>query len=180
MIFGFGKKQEESSSASPASSPAETQHPLHRLLLVVDGADPSIAAARFAIELAKFFHSEILAVYVVDTATMDYLMQMRILVKEEREAFEQDLERTGQKYLDYIATIARKENIEIKTTRLKGAYHRKILDHARKEQVDGIVVGGWKRSITSKDRMSVERQLILDEAPCPVIVIKEYPLPTSS
>jgi nucleotide-binding universal stress UspA family protein len=37
---------------------------------------------------------------------------------------------------------------------------------------DVIVLGGWHRTVTRKDVASVQRQLILDEADCPVIVVK--------
>jgi hypothetical protein len=38
--------------------------------------------------------------------------------------------------------------------------------------VDAIVLGGWKRTIARKDVASIERQHILDQADCPVVVVK--------
>ena len=156
----------------PEHRPPETNL-LGNLLLVVDGSEPSIAAARFAVRLATQLGSRITAVYVVDTATMDYLLQTHIFVAEERDEFERDLEHTGQRYLQYVATIADSAGVLVDTELRRGSFHQTILQVARTLLVDAIVVGGWKRSITRKDAASVERQLILDEADCPVIVVRE-------
>ena len=150
----------------------ETPNLLGTFLLVVDGSEPSIAAANFAVHLASQIGSTITAVYVVDTATMDYLLQMHIFVSDERQEFERDVENTGKRYLEYVRTIGNNNGIQISTELLKGSFHQTILTMARNQKVDAILLGGWRRSITRKDATSVERQLILDEAECPVIVIK--------
>ena len=150
----------------------ETPNLLGTLLLVVDGSEPSIVAANFAVHLASQIGSTITAVYVVDTATMDYLLQMHIFVSDERQEFERDVENTGKRYLEYVRTIGNNNGIEITTKLLNGSFHQTILAMARNQKVDAIILGGWRRSITRKDATSVERQLILDEAECPVIVIK--------
>lgn len=145
---------------------------LDKMLLVVDGSEPSIAAANYAAELARQTGGRITAVYVIDTATMEYLTQMRIFVAEERQEFEQDLERTGRRYLDYVRTIGGNHGIDVETLLLRGAFHQTILQKAREMPADVIVLGGWHRTITRKDVASVQRQLILDETDCPVIVVK--------
>ncbi len=145
---------------------------LEKMLLVVDGAEPSIAAANYAVGLARQTGGAITAVHVVDTAVMEYLQQMRIFLTDERQEFEQDLERTGQRYLEYVRAIAGNAGLTIDTVQVKGAFHQMILQRAREMQADVIILGGWHRTITRKDATSVERQLILDAADCPVIVVK--------
>lgn len=155
--------------ADPRSPPSNL---LGSCLLVVDGSEPCITAANFAVELAKQTGSRITAVYVVDTATMDYLMQLRVFVREEREEFEVDIERTGQRYLEYVSTIGRKHGVPVNTILRKGCFHTAILKEARDLKVNAIIMGGWRRSVTRKDVTGVERRLILDLADCPVIVVK--------
>ncbi|MFO7821494.1 MAG: universal stress protein [Lentisphaeria bacterium] len=142
------------------------------MLLVVDGSEPSIAAAHYAVDLASQSGGRITAIYVVDTATMEYLTQMKIFVSEEREEFEKELEQTGRRYLDFVRTIAEKEGHEVDTIIDNGTFHQVVLQAARDLPADVVVLGGWRRSITRKDVTSVERQLILDQADCPVIVVK--------
>ena len=98
---------------------------LGQVLLVVDGSEPSIAAARFAVELSAQMGCRVTAVYVVDTATMDYLLQSRIFVSEERQEFERDLESTGQRYLDFVTTIAANRGIQVATALEKGSWQER-------------------------------------------------------
>jgi nucleotide-binding universal stress UspA family protein len=163
--MNFGRQQTQ-------TNPPPSANPLASCLLVVDGSEPCIVAANFAMELAKQTGSRITAVYVVDTATMDYLMQLRVFIKEEREEFEVDIERTGQRYLEYVSTIGRKNGVPVTTVLRKGRFHTAILQEARDLKVNAIILGGWRRSATRKDASTVERQLILDLADCPVIVVK--------
>lgn len=163
-MFGFKSKKETESETG--------ENLFSRILLVVDGSEPSIAAAHYAVNLAAQSGGELTAVNVVDTATMDYLMQMHIFIKEEREEFEKDLERTGGKYLEFVSAVAGKAGLEINSVQKRGAYHKMILQEARQLPAGVIVIGGWKKTMTRKDAAGVERQLILDEASCPVIVIK--------
>jgi len=147
---------------------------LKKVLLVVDGAEPSIAAANYAVQLACQTGAQVTAFYVVDTATMEYLMQMHIFVSDEREEFERDLERTGGRYLEYVRTIGANHGVTIETIQRKGAFHQAIVREAREQGYDTIVLGGWRRTVMAKDATSVERQLVLDEADCPVIIVKEW------
>jgi len=143
-----------------------------KILLVVDGAEPSIAAANYAVQLAVQTGGHIIAVFVVDTATMEYLTRMHIFIAEEREEFERDLQKTGERYLEYVRTIGRNHKIEIETVQKRGSFHQTILQEARKLAANVIVMGGWRHSITAKDTTSVERQLVLNETELPVLVIK--------
>ncbi len=144
-----------------------------KMLLVVDGSEPSIAAANYAVQLAAQTGGKITAVYVVDTATMEYLTQMRIFIAEEREEFERDLQKTGERYLEYVSTIGRNHGVAVETVQRRGSFHQTIVQEARRMEADVIVMGGWRRSIMSKDTTSVERQLVLNETELPVLVIKE-------
>ena len=145
---------------------------LGNLLLVIDGSEASIAAANFAVRLAAQVDSILHAIYVVDTATMDYLMQMRIFIAEERQEFEKDLERTGTRYLDYVKTIGRKCHVEIQPHLKRGRFHQTVLQTSRELEVDAIILGGWCASVTRKDATCVERQLVLTDSKCPVIIVR--------
>ena len=167
------KSKTKNGKNEDAQTPESTEEGLlEHALLVVDGSEPSIEAARFAVRLSAQLGTRITAVYVVDTATMDYLLRTHIFVAEEREEFERDLENTGRRYLEYVTTIGKNHGVAVKTILEQGAMHQTILHMARDLNVDAIMVGGWRRSITQKDAASVERQLILDQAYCPVIVVK--------
>ena len=151
---------------------------LDKLLVLVDGSDASVCAVNFAVRLASELESSLTAVFVVDTATMDYLGQMRILVPEERTEFERDLERTGRRYLDYAVTVGRRGGVAVDTVLQTGRLHKTVLALARTRHADAIVLAGCGESITHRDMTSRERRLIVDSAEGAVIVIRQDPGPS--
>ena len=144
-----------------------------KILTVVDNSDASMHAAEFAIKLASELDTELYAVTVVDTETLNRLTKMRLFVEEEKEEFELDLERTATKNLNYIKQQGKSKKVDVKTFLLKGSIHRTVLNKANEINADLIVLGGWKMSIIKRDLLVRERQLILDEAKSFVLVVKE-------
>ena len=146
---------------------------LRRLLLVVDGSQRSEEAACFACRLAKRLGCALEAVYSVDTATMDYLLQMHIFVSDERNEFEAAIEEKGKSYLERVKRFAEAYGIELETKILRGRFYQTILDYGKASQADAIVLGGWGDGRGhAKDTFSVERELIMKLAECPVFVVK--------
>ncbi len=147
---------------------------LRRLMLVVDGSQLSEEAAYFAFRLARRLECELEAVYSVDTATMDYLLQMHIFVSEERQEFEAAIEAKGRSYLDRVKRLADACGMELETKILRGRFHQTILDYGKASHADAIVLGGWGggHGGQAKDTFSVERELIMALATCPVFVVK--------
>lgn len=146
--------------------------PLKLILLVVDGSESSDEAAKYAIRLAVQTGMEILAVYAIDTATMDYLLQMHILVSAEREDFESALELKGESYLQYTERLARKAGARIETRIVRGRFHEEIARIAVENHADMAVMGSWRRLARGKDSSAAERELLLDRIDCPLLVVK--------
>jgi len=174
MLWGKPATPRPSAPEEPKPEKAAAVKSLFsEVLLVVDASEASLAAARYAARLAAECKGRVTAVYVVDTGTMDYLMQMRILVTEERQEFEKDLEASGQRYLEFARTIGRNAGVEVHTQLHRGCFHKVILEVSRQLRADAIVMGGWGlRAVASRDAASSERQIILSEADCPVVVVK--------
>jgi nucleotide-binding universal stress UspA family protein len=145
---------------------------LKEVLLVVDGSAESEAAVAFALRLALGLGSRILAVYVVDTSAMDYLQQMKIFISEERNELEASIGAKGKAYLARAQNLAKAVNVPLETQLLRGRLHREVLNLARQRAVDAIVIGGRKGLYRDKDLSTVEREILLDQATIPVLVIK--------
>ncbi len=145
---------------------------LKRILLVVDGSAESEEAIAFALKLARGLQSELTAAYVVDTATMDYLQQMRIFVSEERAELEESIYAKGQAYLQRAMLLAQAAKIPLETTILRGRLNNAVLQLIRQKSVDAVVMGGRKGLYRDKDVFTVERELLLEQSPVPVLVVK--------
>ena len=99
-------------------------------------------------------------------------MRMHIFVKEERANFEGELETKGRRTLEYVRAEGQKYGIDIDTFLLKGRMTPIVMQAVRELNADLLVISGWHNASTRKDTSSVEYQLLLDEAECPVIVVK--------
>ena len=153
-------------------SEQQTSAFLKRVLLVVDGSKESEQATAFALRLVANLQSELIATYIVDTATLDYLLQMRIFVSEEREEFESSINMKGQAYLERTKRLAKAANVDIQTEVLRGRLNQVVLNYVRNHQIDAIVIGGRRGLYHDKDVFTVERELLLELADIPVLVIK--------
>jgi len=142
------------------------------ILVLVDGSEASLRAAEFAINLAVQLPARLTAVSVVDTDTLRKLMSVRILVEQEVREFETELERSQTRQLDYVHQLARKAGVQCAAVLGKGVCHSAVLSEQKARKADLIVLGGFRSSLTKMDLNARERQTILDEAPCPVLIVK--------
>ena len=173
----FNKKNEDDVDAptreEPTKSAAELLPFPKKIMIVVDGSQASYDATSFAIAMAsRIPDCKLCAAFVVDTANMDILLQMHIFVSEERASFEGEMETKGRRTLDFVRAQGLKNNIEIDTYLMKGRVTQLVLQAVRELGVEMLIIGGWHNGSTRKDTSSVEYQLLLDQADCPVIVIK--------
>ncbi len=176
----FSKKPPPPERPAPDPTPSRGFVFILKALLVVDGSPLPSKTTTFALNFALQSGCELLATYIVDTATLDYLQQLHIVVQDERDELEQDLTKKGRCYLDGVVEQCRAAGVTVSTQLCSGRFHQAILHIAREQQVDIIIIGGWKNDIRQKDTTSVERQLFMDLAECPVIVVKSKPEPASN
>ena len=143
-----------------------------KVLLVVDSADTSLAAAEFAVKLARETGCEINALAIVDTIMIEYLTLRHVLVADEVAEFDRELLSTAERYLAYVGEMAKVRGVRFQTRVQKGSFHQLALQAARELPADAILMGGWSSSATQHDTLAASHQLILEEAACPVIVIR--------
>jgi nucleotide-binding universal stress UspA family protein len=138
----------------------------------VDGTESAVAAAKYAIQLAKANKARLTAIAIVDTATLKHLLSASIMVAAEMEEYEQELGESGRKQLAYVAGLARDEGVKINTSLLKGAAHAAVLAEQKSCGADLIVIGAFRWTLSQRDQIARERQLLLDESPCPILFVR--------
>jgi nucleotide-binding universal stress UspA family protein len=148
------------------------QQPFRHILVLVDGTEASLKAAECAVQLARAYKAQFAAVSVVDTAMLTHLLTSRIMVAAEKEEYERELESSSRRHLAYVADLARENGVKTQTVLLKGAVHSAVLAEQKSCGADLIVIGAFRWSLCHRDVTARERQLILDEAPCPVLVVR--------
>ena len=148
------------------------RHTYSTILLFAESSDEGMRAARDAVHLAADEDAALAIAAVVDTNTLKQLLTFRIFVEEEMEEYEQELEESCRKQLNYVAQLADKAGVTNRTALLRGACHTVILREQKDLDADLLVMGAFRASTARRDLMAHEKQLILDECPCPVLLVR--------
>jgi nucleotide-binding universal stress UspA family protein len=154
------------STKTAATSTASHKIIISKLLVAIDGSDPSMDAADYAISISKQYNAELYALHVIRAdvdlfgphETSEYMTRMR---------------NEGEKYLDRVRFKANENNIKIKTEiisfiNIAGA----IVDYAEENNIDLIVIGTRGRSGFKKLLLGSVASHVVTYAHCPVLVIK--------
>ena len=142
---------------------------IQKVLVVVDESAEGEKAFCYARDFCRATGAALSLAYVVDSASMDLLGKLHILITEEQELFLSEMEMRGKRLLQQLRAEG---GIPMDTYLLRGRVHQAVLRAARELAIDTIVLAGWQNIYTRKDTTSMERHLILDQADCPVIIVK--------
>ncbi|ABK13818.1 MAG: universal stress protein [Methanothrix sp.] len=140
-----------------------------RILIATDGSDKSRLAAEEGLELAKALGAEVLALYVVNEVVIASAVRQLGADKKEVEA---KLQRQGEKALDDIKEMGEKLGVKVETVIRIGAPANVIIDVARTENIDCIVMGSHGESGVSKLLIGSVVQKVLYWATTPVLVVR--------
>jgi len=148
------------------------KHIYSTILLFAESSETGTKAARDAVALAADEDAVLIAAAVVDTSTLKQLVSFRIFVQEEMEEYEAELEESSKRQLNYVVQLAGRARVKHQTKLLRGACHSVILREQRETGADLLVMGAFRASVARRDLMAHEKQLILDEIPCPVLLVR--------
>jgi len=151
------------------------KHTFSAIMLLVESTDEGMQAARRAIQLAADEGAVLHMVSVVDTHMLRQLLTYRIFVEEEMRQYEEHLERSCRRQLDYIAQLAAKHKVEHRSSLLSGACHTAVLQEQQRTGADLLVMGAFRPTTVRTDLMAREKQLIIDEIRCPVLLVPLAP-----
>lgn len=142
-----------------------------KMMLVVDGTESSSRAARTGVNIATRFQAKIVAVAVVDTATLKYLFKTGILVEAETAEFDQQLETSAQAHLHYVAQLCKENNSECELILRKGVPHAIMAEELRRISPDLLIMGSFTSMMIKRDFNARTRRLVVDDAVCPILLI---------
>ena len=143
------------------------------IITAVSGSDASVMAAKYAIVMAKTFHSHLSVVYVVDTATIRQLTLSKIFVQDESMEYEKSLSANGERYLSFVEELASAKGVKIEKVIRRGAVYTEIITAADEHKADLIVLGGWEKDRSTRDIIGHAHHEIMIGAKCSVLVVKE-------
>ena len=142
-----------------------------KVMLLSEGTGEGMQATRTAIELAASAGADLHILAVVDTNALKQLLTNRIFVEDEMREYDQELERSSCKQIDYVAQLAAKHSVRYETHLLRGAIHTAVLQHQKQSGADLFVMGAFRASTIRAALVAREKQLIIEEIPCPVLLV---------
>jgi nucleotide-binding universal stress UspA family protein len=142
------------------------------ILVLADGSEQSSHAAGAAITLAKACQARLTALAVVDTETLRHLLTHRILTAQEMIDFEIDLEANAHHHLEQVKAAAAQHGVTAEQVLLRGSWNTAALAQQKELAADLVVLAGFKSSRISRDLLAREYQMIIDECPCPILLVK--------
>ena len=149
---------------------------IQRILVAVDGSKPSIDAGTQAIDIAKRFDAELIALYVVSPdVRYNYLEDVITprLPKALKDVVMIAMQR-GEKHVDKVKQKASEKNVKVKTDVVIGisSVVKEIIEYAEKNRIDMIVIGSRGFSGIKKMLLGSVANGVVTYSHCPVLVSK--------
>ena len=141
-----------------------------KILLPTDGSDSSIRAAEYGVNIAKILGAQIVAVYIIDDVVLD---EARAFFKAgEQEDVERKLRQAGQRYINYVLSLAEKEGVKAACLIAKGIPFEQIVNLTDKSNMDMVVMGTHGRRGTERILIGSVAERVIEYSSCPVLVVK--------
>jgi nucleotide-binding universal stress UspA family protein len=152
-----------------------------KLLVPVDGSNASIGAVKKALELSKQYNFSIKLISVVAEKNSEYRRHENAWkgvdgsVIAESEELEKQLEKkikeNAERLLNAIISKLDFNGIRVESDVLLGEPYVKILETAKNDKIDMIVMSNRGFSKIKRFFVGSVTQRVIAEAPCPVLVV---------
>ncbi|MBN1786251.1 MAG: universal stress protein [Candidatus Methanofastidiosa archaeon] len=109
-----------------------------KIVVPISGSEASQRSAKRAIEIAAEFNAEVLAIHAINTFD---IKKYADISHEDDFTIRQKMQGSGRKYLDYVNDLARCAGIPIRTFLKEGIPAEEIIELAKAENADLIVIG---------------------------------------
>ncbi len=148
-----------------------------KLLVPIDGSEPSFHAARVAINIANKFNSEIIVLFVVvSPSKSEYANLTGLVTPKQIDMIIKNAKEESKKWFNRIEDIVKEKNPNIKLSTkviLTGiAVYGEIIHYAQEENIDLIVIGTRGRSGIKRLLLGSTASGVVTYANCPVLVTK--------
>ncbi|MGD0644765.1 MAG: universal stress protein [Candidatus Bathyarchaeia archaeon] len=140
---------------------------IKKILIPTDGSDYGMRAAEYGISIAKMLDAQIMIVYVMDAVVLDQISKVA-----ERENVEREIKQDGQRYINYVLSVAEKEGVKSSSLITKGRPFEQIVHLAKELTVDLIVMGTYGRRGAERILIGSVAERVIEYSPCPVLVVK--------
>ena len=141
-----------------------------RILCGIDFSAPSLRAFRYALHLASPRTGEVRLLHAIEMPPE--LREQQIAAAFDVEAVRSAAEKAAHQRLEALFPGADAPPVPIVTQVVEGRAHRRIVDVARQESADLIVLGTRGRGAVDRWLFGSNTQAVLQDPPCPVLTVR--------
>ncbi len=147
--------------------------PIRKILVAVDGSNPSFNASTHAIDFAKRLESELIVLYVIDPRYNELEIAISPRPGRFKEIAMKAMEK-GEHIVDAVGKKATEKNVKTKTDVINGVTSvvKEIIEYAEDKQVDMIVIGSRGMTGFKKLLLGSVASGVVTYSNCPVLVVK--------
>ena len=144
---------------------------IRKILVALDGSNPSFNASTYAIDFAKRYDAELIVLSIVSPipySQFEYanIGRMKEIETIEREKSEQYIDKVKQKAIENKVTV--KTEVLVKYTSVV----KEIVEYAENNKVDMIVIGSRGMAGFKKLLLGSVANGVVTYSHCPVLVVK--------
>ena len=152
--------------------PSKVKGKFSKILVAIDGSQPSLDAAEYAVEMARKDAGQIIAVTVNRISLSSYGLatpEGELKSPQDKEIIVESKERFAN-----LEQIAKQNNVELKTELINSqmSIDGTIIEYAESEDVDLIIMGTRGRSGFKKLLLGSIASAVVTYSPCPVMIVK--------
>ena len=142
-----------------------------KILVAVDGSNPSFNASNYAIDLAKRYDAELIVLNIVSPVPYSQFEYANIGRMKEIETIEKE---KAQQKLDKVKQKATEKKVSVKTDVLikYTSVVKEIVEYAEKMKIDMIVIGSRGLTGFKKLLLGSVASGVVTYSHCPVLVVK--------
>ena len=144
---------------------------IRKILVAVDGSNPSFNAADYAIDLAKSDDSELIVLFIVSPVPSSQFEYANIGRMKEIETIEME---KAQQEVDKVRQKAIEKKVSVKTAVLLKytGVVKEIVEYAEQMKIDMIVIGSRGMTGFKKILLGSVASGVVTYSHCPVLVVK--------
>ncbi|MFX1520749.1 MAG: universal stress protein [Promethearchaeota archaeon] len=141
----------------------------NKILVPVDGSRAALKAAGHAITIAKLMHAELEILHVI-LETEEDETKKRLLEDKVEESLTLFSELFGQSYISQIETVCSTQGVTMKKVIERGDPGPKIVEEAKKQDIELIVMGRRSETTEQKPLGSIS-EYVLKNSKCPILIV---------
>jgi nucleotide-binding universal stress UspA family protein len=149
---------------------------ISRILVLLDGSEPSMDAADYALSIAKEYNAKLTALHVVNSGdAYRYISNLvEVRTPTSMDSIMQTAKQEFQKWFGTLDQKVHESNVEVKTDIVVSPDSTvgTIVDYAEREGIDLIVMGTRGRSGFKKLLLGSTASGVIAYAHCPVMIVK--------